>query len=506
MSQPTKNADRKKERDVVIAAQSTLDAVKEAARELEVASAEDSAGEELADAAPAPEESRESAQKIPLIMGALEKLASATDLMAQQLGDRLEEVRIELTQDLQDARSSDLRHVLAERLETITERLDTMASEWQQVRQEGDGTTRDVSEDLTALGERVQEIATQLEQVVGLVDAKSEAITARVNDARDEIREEVQSIRRDLHDDLDELRNGLLDSLAAQFATIQTEIERNRTETAKGQRAAVADLAEGIGLAQTASEKRFDQIESEMGSARQQSREDFAQWQAHSQEELAKWQAESREHFERWTREQAERLAGVERESLQIGDLGRRLERNHAEMMQLFEQEKQRATQIEHERQREAARRANNSGVARYHSGDFDRARELFEQAVELDQNFAEAFNNLGLCLTELGEHDEATVAFEAAIELNPDLGASYNNLGYVLYLQENFEAAIEMYKEAIGRQHDTSAAYTNLGNAYQKLEHTEKAVDAWRQALEVDPTNERAQQYLDRFAGGIAK
>jgi tetratricopeptide (TPR) repeat protein len=96
-------------------------------------------------------------------------------------------------------------------------------------------------------------------------------------------------------------------------------------------------------------------------------------------------------------------------------------------------------------------------------------------------------------------------VAFETAIELNPELGAGYNNLGYVLYLQENFEAAIEMYTEAIGREHDTSAAYTNLGNAWQKLDKTEKAVESWKRALEVDPSNERAQRYLDRFAGPVA-
>ena len=85
-------------------------------------------------------------------------------------------------------------------------------------------------------------------------------------------------------------------------------------------------------------------------------------------------------------------------------------------------------------------------------------------------------------------------MAFETAIEINPELGAGYNNLGYVLYLQENFEAAIEMYNEAIGREHDTSAAYTNLGNAWQKMDKTEKAVESWKLALEVDPSNERAQ------------
>jgi len=189
----------------------------------------------------------------------------------------------------------------------------------------------------------------------------------------------------------------------------------------------------------------------------------------------------------------------------EVQELGQRLGDEHNEMVRVFEQEKERAENAARDDKRERSRRINNSGVARYHAGEYEQARVLFEQAVESDLHFAEAFNNLGLALTELDEHEDATVAFETAIEINPELGAGYNNLGYVLYLSENYEAAIEMYNEAIGREHDTSAAYTNLGNAWQKLGETEKAVEGWQRALEVDPSNERAQRYLDRFAGPAA-
>lgn len=267
--------------------------------------------------------------------------------------------------------------------------------------------------------------------------------------------------------------------MTARLDSLRSEIVE---EIQRSQRSMVSDLAEGMGLAQTAAEKRFDALDQKLESLGD----------------------ENRTRFEEWSARQDERIDAMEREGAKLSELGERLERNHDEVKDLVEQERARIAEIEAGRTREQARRINNAGVARYHSGDFDKARELFEQAVQLDTRFAEAFNNLGLALTELGEHDEATVAFETAVEIDPELGAGYNNLGYVLYRQENFEAAIEMYKEAIGRHHDTSSAYTNLGNAYQKLGRTEEAVEAWQHAVEADPGNERAKRYLERFGADI--
>ena len=64
-------------------------------------------------------------------------------------------------------------------------------------------------------------------------------------------------------------------------------------------------------------------------------------------------------------------------------------------------------------------------------------------------------------------------------------------------------EQALAAYRKSIALD-ASPAAYTNLGNAYQKLGETEKAVDAWRRALSVDPSNERASRYLERFTGGV--
>lgn len=143
------------------------------------------------------------------------------------------------------------------------------------------------------------------------------------------------------------------------------------------------------------------------------------------------------------------------------------------------------------------ARKLNNLGVTSFHNGELALARDQFEEAVELDEGFAECFNNLGLVYTELGEEENATDAFSTAIKLNPELHAAYNNLGYVFYKQGSYDQAIEMYNESLGRSASNSSAYTNLGNAYFKQGNRDEARRAWEKALELDSSNRKASRSL---------
>jgi tetratricopeptide (TPR) repeat protein len=160
----------------------------------------------------------------------------------------------------------------------------------------------------------------------------------------------------------------------------------------------------------------------------------------------------------------------------------------------------------EQEKRARRARKLNNLGVTSFHNGELELARTQFEDAVALDDEFAECYNNLGLVLTELGEEKPATDAFSNAIRINPDLNAAYNNLGYVFYRQGNYDQAIEMYNEALGRCASNSSAYTNLGNAYYQQEKLDEARAAWEKALELDPSNRKASRSLKEMERELAE
>ncbi|MBN1163253.1 MAG: tetratricopeptide repeat protein [Candidatus Krumholzibacteriota bacterium] len=176
------------------------------------------------------------------------------------------------------------------------------------------------------------------------------------------------------------------------------------------------------------------------------------------------------------------------------------LSENNSRIEELVENQQKSLAEEEKKRLLSEAKRLNNAGVMAYHNGQYEKARELFEQALEIDPQFTECYNNLGLTFTEMNDEEKATDAFKKAIELNPELAATYNNLGYVFYRLGSYAEAIEMYNEAIGRSKDNSSAYTNLGNAYYKLDRMEEAIEAWNKAVEIDPGNDKAKRNLKRF------
>lgn len=50
----------------------------------------------------------------------------------------------------------------------------------------------------------------------------------------------------------------------------------------------------------------------------------------------------------------------------------------------------------------------------------FERAAELFEQALSLDRNNPDLWNSLGVALRSAGRYDEAARCFDRSLEIEP--------------------------------------------------------------------------------------
>ncbi len=105
-------------------------------------------------------------------------------------------------------------------------------------------------------------------------------------------------------------------------------------------------------------------------------------------------------------------------------------------------------------------------GTRAYHAGDFDGARQAYEEAARQLPGRAELDYNLGDVYMKLGRPDDAKRAFQAA------LGQADDSL----------------------RARD----YYNLGNALAGLDQKQDAIAAYRQALKVDPHFEPARHNLE--------
>ena len=120
--------------------------------------------------------------------------------------------------------------------------------------------------------------------------------------------------------------------------------------------------------------------------------------------------------------------------------------------------------------------------------GKHKKAAELFERAVEIDPDSAEAHYNLGVAYGNLGMFQKAVKAYKRAVDLDPGHEKAYCNLGIVYEEAGNYEEAIEVYDKAIRMNPGSVDLYLNLGTTYGRSGMNRKAVDALQRAVKIAP------------------
>ena len=105
--------------------------------------------------------------------------------------------------------------------------------------------------------------------------------------------------------------------------------------------------------------------------------------------------------------------------------------------------------EISHRSQRstQAAREANERGLALVDENKVDQAEEAFRLAIQHDERFAPAHNNLGLVLLTQGELYEAAVEFRAASDLDSSAPEPVFNLAR-LYERIGWERGAALHLE----------------------------------------------------------
>jgi tetratricopeptide (TPR) repeat protein len=111
-------------------------------------------------------------------------------------------------------------------------------------------------------------------------------------------------------------------------------------------------------------------------------------------------------------------------------------------------------------------------------------ARRLYERALELDPDHADAHIDLGHLLHEQGDADAAEAHYRAALAARPgDAIASYN-LGVALEDLGRKEEAIGAYEAAVNSDPKLADAYWNLGELYHEQGLGQAALRAMKSYL----------------------
>lgn|GEM_PF-868128 len=115
--------------------------------------------------------------------------------------------------------------------------------------------------------------------------------------------------------------------------------------------------------------------------------------------------------------------------------------------------------------------------------GDFQGALDLYQEARDRFPDEARLVHRVGVMYIRLDRRDDARVAFEQALEINKDFAPSLTNLGNMALESGDTDTAVRYYQRAIAAQPDYPGAHHNLGIAYRRMGKLSDAVASHRAA-----------------------
>ncbi|RMF38474.1 MAG: tetratricopeptide repeat protein [Chloroflexi bacterium] len=123
-----------------------------------------------------------------------------------------------------------------------------------------------------------------------------------------------------------------------------------------------------------------------------------------------------------------------------------------------------------------------------YLLGKPEKARELIEHSLSLDDRYDQTYMILGdFYLTE-GKTEDALAAYQKALEVNPSLTNVYLNVARLYQQQGEITKAIQTYREALTRKPKFPEAHYSLGQLYESQGQREQAILEYQQAVEQAP------------------
>ena len=135
-----------------------------------------------------------------------------------------------------------------------------------------------------------------------------------------------------------------------------------------------------------------------------------------------------------------------------------------------------------------------------YKGGEIEEARGLFEEAIQLDPEFAEALSNLGVLLWESGALDKALEVLNRAAEIGPeDPNIIYNVAMVYAQLDEPKRSMDLLRSYLVSAPEDLHAqVYLAVLLLENKAEH--EGLAALEYVLERDPDHAEAQKVVDQL------
>lgn len=136
-----------------------------------------------------------------------------------------------------------------------------------------------------------------------------------------------------------------------------------------------------------------------------------------------------------------------------------------------------------------------NRGADHSDSGDYKKALECYNKALEIDPDCAFALINMGTVFTKLEDYERALEAYEKATKTNPGSVELWNNKGNAFRMLNRYNEALEAYKRAVQIDPYIAETWVNMGVLFENLGDYEMALKSYNQAIKLSPNFEVAWQ-----------
>jgi tetratricopeptide (TPR) repeat protein len=140
-------------------------------------------------------------------------------------------------------------------------------------------------------------------------------------------------------------------------------------------------------------------------------------------------------------------------------------------------------------------------------AGQFDKAIEEYQAALQAEPDNVSALTNLGVAYYNTGQLDQAVAQYQAALKIAPNDADIHSNLAAAYVQQNNLDEALAEYQRAVELQPDLAQAHYGLGVIYSQQGQKDKAIQEFEKFVEFDPgtdpiASEQAQQFLKELKG----
>jgi tetratricopeptide (TPR) repeat protein len=148
----------------------------------------------------------------------------------------------------------------------------------------------------------------------------------------------------------------------------------------------------------------------------------------------------------------------------------------------------------------------NRRGYMHWGKGDFRRALDDENKAIELDPEFARAYSDRGMVYFAKRDYRHALADFNKSIQIDPKFSLAYSNRGATYERRKEYDQAITDFDVAIALNPNLALAYYNRGTVYEAMGRRYNAILDYRRALERDPDDQDIKAALKKLGASATE